>query len=73
MSIEDFWLDGTIYSIQFKAAHLDYIITKQIILPGEIDPHLLESIIYQKFNNISDIVDICELGDCLIDKNYQLT
>lgn len=64
MRIEDHWLDGELYSVQFET--MDHMkIQKMIIVPSEgiVD---VEEIVRNRFNSVYDVLMIEELDSCLV-------
>lgn len=66
VKIEDYWLDGELYSVCFET--IDHRrIHKMIVLPPASDGIInVEEIIRNRFNSVYDILNVDELESCLV-------
>lgn len=63
--IEDYWLDGVLYYVEFLVED-GRIIKKKLILPQGIEKKKLEKIILKRFNNIKRIKTLDFISEVLL-------
>ncbi|MGO2962308.1 MAG: hypothetical protein ACTIDE_06865 [Carnobacterium maltaromaticum] len=72
MRIEDCWEDKKSYYVSFLSSE-NKIINRNILLSPDIqDKYEIETIVYQNFNQVKEVLAIDELDDALLLKEVSL-